>query len=157
METKNKISKLGVAGMIGLVASILSIIGFTTGKNGPDFFSAQQPAQTSAFYTTTPSPEITPEPNDIIQQPQDLEVYPSDTARFTVVASRTVKSYTWQYLKPGASWKNVTSSIFPSATTDTLTFVANDSHNGFQYRCIVRFEDGTSEVSDPAKLTVKSY
>lgn len=105
----------------------------------------------------TSTPEITPEPNDIIQQPQDLEVYPSDTAKFTVVASKAVKSYMWQYLKPGASWKNVTVSIFPSATTDTLTFIAHDSHNGFQYRCIVHFEDGTTEVSEPAKITVKSY
>ena len=105
----------------------------------------------------TSTPEITPEPNDIIQQPQDLEVYPSDTAKFTVVASKAVKSYMWQYLKPGASWKNVTVSIFPSATTDTLTFIAHDSHNGFQYRCIVHFEDGTTEVSEPAKITVKNY
>lgn len=104
-----------------------------------------------------PTPEITPEPKDIIQQPQDLEVYPSDTAKFTVVASKAVKSCMWQYLKPGASWKNVTVSIFPSATTDTLTFIAHDSHDGFQYRCIVHFEDGTTAVSDPAKITVKSY
>jgi len=130
---------------------VLIYISFAASKNPTD---NTHPTQESEI---TSPPEITPEPNDIIQQPQDLEVYPSDTARFTVVASRAVKSYTWQYLKPGASWKNVTSSIFPSATTDTLTFVANDSHNGFQYRCIVRFEDGTSEVSDPAKLTVKSY
>ena len=107
--------------------------------------------------TPEPTPEITPEPKNIIQQPQDLEVYPSDTAKFTVVASKAVKSYMWQYLKPGASWKNVTVSIFPSATTDTLTFIAHDSHNGFQYRCIVHFEDGTTEVSEPAKITVKSY
>lgn len=107
--------------------------------------------------TPTPTAEITPEPSDIIQQPQDLEVYPSDTARFTIVASKAVKSYMWQYLKPGASWKNVTVSIFPSATTDTLTFVAHDSHDGFQYRCIVHFEDGTTEVSEPVKITVKSY
>ena len=53
--------------------------------------------------------------------------------------------------------KNVTVSIFPSATTDTLTFIAHDSHDGFQYRCIVHFEDGTTAVSDPAKITVKSY
>ena len=157
METKNKISILGVAGLIGLVASILTIVGFTTGKDGPEFFSTPQPVQTPGFYTQTPSPEITPEPKDIIQQPQDLEVYPSDTAKFTVVASKAVKSYMWQYLKPGASWKNVTVSIFPSATTDTLTFIAHDSHNGFQYRCIVHFEDGTTEVSEPAKITVKSY
>lgn len=120
--------------------------------------SPQEPKITSSpEITPTPTPEITPEPDSIIQQPQDLEVYPSDTAKFTVVASKAVKSYMWQYLKPGASWKNVTVSIFPSATTDTLTFIAHDSHNGFQYRCIVHFEDGTTEVSEPAKITVKSY
>ena len=77
--------------------------------------------------TPEPTPEATPEPKNIIQQPKDLEVYPSDTARFTVVASKAVKSYMWQYLKPGASWKNVTVTIFPSASTDTLTFIAHDS------------------------------
>lgn len=60
METENKISKLGVAGLIGLVASILTIVGFTTGKDGPEFFSTPQPVQTPVFYTPTPSPEITP-------------------------------------------------------------------------------------------------
>ena len=62
METENKISKLGVAGLIGLVASILTIVGFTTGKDGPEFFSTPQPVQTPAFYTPAPTPEVTPTP-----------------------------------------------------------------------------------------------
>ena len=105
----------------------------------------------------TPGASITPTPTDIIQQPENLEVYPSDTARFTVVASKAVKSYMWQYCKDGVTWKNVTVSEFPSAVTDTLVFKAHNAHNGFQYRCIVHFEDGTTEVSEPAKITVKSY
>ena len=165
MEAKNTISKLGAVGLIGLVASILTIVGFTTGKDGPEFFSTPQPVQTPVFYTSTLFPEITqtptaenkPEPNDIIQQPQDLEVYPQDTAKFTVVASKAVKSYMWQYCKDGATWKNVTVSVFPSAITNTLVFKAHSAHNGFQYRCIVHFEDGTTTVSAPAKITVKSY
>lgn len=63
METKNKISKLGMAGLIGLVASILTIIGFTTGKDGPELFSTPQPIQTPAFYTPAPTPEVTPTPS----------------------------------------------------------------------------------------------
>ena len=63
METENKISKLGVAGLIGLVASILTIVGFTTGKDGPEFFSTPQPVQTPAFYTPAPTPEVTPTPS----------------------------------------------------------------------------------------------
>jgi len=135
----------------------LAVLGVLSYKSNAG--TGNPPASTLSPQETeiVPTPEITPEPKDIIQQPQDLEVYPSDTAKFTVVASKAVKSYMWQYLKPGASWKNVTVSIFPSATTDTLTFIAHDSHNGFQYRCIVHFEDGTTEVSEPAKITVKSY
>ena len=63
IEIENKISKLGVAGLIGLVASILTIVGFTTGKNGPGFFSTPQPVQTPAFYTPAPTPEVTPTPS----------------------------------------------------------------------------------------------
>lgn len=145
------IIRIFVSAICLAVSGMLIYKSFTAPEGGVNNTpSPQEPKITS-------SPEITPEPNDIIQQPQDLEVYPSDTAKFTVVASKAVKSYMWQYLKPGASWKNVTVSIFPSATTDALTFVAHNSHNGFQYRCIVHFEDGTTAVSDPAKITVKSY
>lgn len=73
METENKISKLGVAGLIGLVASILTIVGFTTGKDGPEFFSTPQPVQTPVFYTPTPSPEITPTPTPEITPTTKLE------------------------------------------------------------------------------------
>ena len=196
---------------IALIASLIGIFVFLTGKNFPDIFGPKEssPPQTQVIqnvnvYTTQqntssdglqessfaippeitpmptpeitpmptpeitpmPTPEITPVPtpveptpkaNSIIHQPESIEVYPSDTARFTVGTSGAVKSYMWQYLKPGESWKNITVSIFPSATTDTLTFIAHDSHNGFQYRCIVHFENGTTEVSDAARITVKSY
>lgn len=145
---------------IALLASIITVFAFFTGITTilpPEPSYTPEPAKPADYNTLSSTPEITPEPNYIIQQPKDLTVYPLDTARFTVVASKAVKSYMWQYLKPGASWKNVTVTIFPSATTDTFTFTAHDSHNGFQYRCIVHFEDGTTEVSEPAKITVKSY
>ena len=187
----NKKLKKSTIKKIALIASLIAIFVFLTGKNLPDIFEPKesspsqpqvinnnvnnvtvytQPQDTSpdVLQESSPAipPEITPMPtpvqptpkaSSIIHQPENIEVYPSDTAKFTVGASKAVKSYMWQYLKPGASWKNVTVSIFPSATTDTLTFIAHDSHNGFQYRCIVHFEDGTTEVSEPAKITVKNY
>jgi len=215
----NKKLKKSTVKKIALIASLIGIFVFLTGKNFPDIFGPKEssPSQTQVIQnvnvytmqqdtsseglkessptippeitpvptpeitpmptpeiTPAPTPEITPMPtpeitpmptpveptpkaNSIIHQPESIEVYPSDTARFTVGTSGAVKSYMWQYLKPGESWKNITVSIFPSATTDTLTFIAHDSHNGFQYRCIVHFENGTTEISDAAKITVKSY
>ena len=145
-----------------LVVSLLTMKITYAQTVAPDLkpYYSQIPQQIGTIETI--APEIIPQAtctlsNSIIQQPENLEVYPSDTASFTVAASKAVKSYMWQYCKDGVTWENVSISVFPSAVTDTLVFKAHSAHDGFQYRCIVYFEDGTTEVSEPAKITVKSY
>ena len=114
-----------------------------------------EPARITVANIFDPFPAANLDESNIVVQPQDVEVRASTKVSFFVVVSDTVKSYQWQYSKNGYSWKNVTNSTFPSAVTDTLTFDAQRSHNGFQYRCFIRYENGSSELSDAATITVK--
>jgi hypothetical protein len=41
--------------------------------------------------------------------------------------------------------------------TDTLTVAATGARNGYDYRCIVTFADGTELASKPAELTVNTF
>ena len=60
------------------------------------------------------------------------------------------RSYTWQYkTATGTTWATTGAS-----KTNTLTVTAN-TNNGYQYRCIVKDDNGT-ETSEPATLTVTS-
>ena len=40
--------------------------------------------------------------------------------------------------------------------TDTLTVVATGARNGYDYRCLITFADGTQVYSEPAELTVQT-
>ena len=41
--------------------------------------------------------------------------------------------------------------------TNTLTVPATGARNGYNYRCIITFADGTQLISEPAELTVNTY
>jgi hypothetical protein len=41
--------------------------------------------------------------------------------------------------------------------TDTLTVKATGARNGYDYRCLITFADGTQMYSEPAELTVQTY
>ncbi len=126
------------------------VVTFTDGSS-----ITSEPAKIIVASIFDPFPAPTLDESGIIVQPQDVEVRASSKASFFVVVSDSVKSYQWQYSKNGYSWKNVSNSIFPSAVTDTLTFDAQRSHNGFYYRCFIRYKNGTSELSEAATITVK--
>lgn len=118
----NKKLKKSTIKKIALIASLIAIFVFLTGKNLPDIFEPKesspsqpqvinnnvnnvtvytQPQDTSSdvLQESSPAipPEITPMPtpvqptpkaSSIIHQPENIEVYPSDTAKFTVGASK---------------------------------------------------------------------
>ena len=97
------------------------------------------------YFATAPAVVIT-------SQPQDVVVVAGGTVRFTVVAEGDGLRYQWQYkTATGTSWSNNTVS---SATTAALSFTANTSRNGYQYRCKITASNGTTVISDAAKLTV---
>ena len=120
----NKKLKKSTIKKIALIASLIAIFVFLTGKNLPDIFEPKesspsqpqvinnnvnnvtvytQPQDTSSdvLQESSPAipPEITPMPTPVqptpkassnIHQPENIEVYPSDTAKFTVGASKAV-------------------------------------------------------------------
>ena len=85
----------------------------------------------------------------ITTQPKSTTVGVGSTTKFTVVATGSSLTYTWQYKNAGASsWGTL------KTTTPTLTVSkVPSSINGRQYRCIVK--SGSSSVtSSVATLTV---
>ncbi len=85
----------------------------------------------------------------ITTQPMAQTVNAGDTVTFMVTATGA-ESYQWQYSKDsGSTWSNCT------GTAASFTFKAKASFNGYQYRCIVTNENG-STTSNAATLTVLS-
>ena len=94
--------------------------------------------------------------NKITAQPADASVSAGKSASFTVAVKGDVSSYVWQVSKDsGTTWKNVSAVNYPSALTASLSFKAKQTMNGFLYRCVVTFTDGTVLTSNTALLTVQ--
>lgn len=87
----------------------------------------------------------------IIQQPVDVTAPLGSNVNFTVAATSTggTLSYQWQYFT-GGRWYN---SPATGNQTPTLSLEATAARNGLQYRCIVSNPIG-STTSDAATLTV---
>jgi len=83
-------------------------------------------------------------------QPQDFTGKVGDIAKFTVTADGSNLSYQWQFNDYGV-WKN---SGMTGAKTATISVPITEKRDGQQYRCIVTSANGTSAVSDSAKLAV---
>ena len=96
-------------------------------------------------------PEVVP--SVIVKQPEAVSTDSGNEVQFSVVAEGNIVSYQWQYRKL-YKWFNTSMSGY---NTDTLTVAATGQRNGYGYRCIITFADGTVLTSDEAKLTVKTY
>ena len=88
-----------------------------------------------------------PEQPVIAKQPADVTVKAGQNAAFEMEAYGA-DSYQWQESKDGTSWLD-----YPGAVTSTLTFKAEASLDGRQYRCVASNASG-SVVSNAATLTV---
>ena len=88
----------------------------------------------------------------ITGQPQSVTVDSGETVRFSVAAEGDVVSYKWEYRKI-YKWFDTSMEGFD---TDTLTIPAVGYRNGYDYRCLITFADGTQTYSEPAELTVKT-
>ena len=85
----------------------------------------------------------------ITRQPISQTVIAGEKVSFKVVATGAT-SYQWYYKKPNAtSWTKSTK------TTATYSLTAKETHNGYQYKCLVS-NDAGSVWSDVAVLTVKT-
>ncbi|MBR0354690.1 MAG: leucine-rich repeat protein [Oscillospiraceae bacterium] len=84
-------------------------------------------------------------------QPESTMHYPGFTAVFSVTATGGGLSYQWQFMNPSTGkWANCSDA---SATTSRLSVEVKTYRNGFQYRCKVSNEAGTT-TSAAATLTV---
>lgn len=94
-----------------------------------------------------PNPEV-----GTVTQPKDAEVVTGALVQFSVKAGGEVRSYEWQY-KRSDRWHT---SNLDGWNTNTLSFYAFGNRDGYRYRCVVTFADGTSVVSEEATLRVKT-
>ena len=102
-------------------------------------------------YTLTIEAEAQ-EPAAITAQPENVTVASGEKAIFTVATTGEVVSYQWQYKKLHV-WFDTTMEGY---NTDTLTVAATGQRNGYDYRCVVTFADGTKITSDAAEMTVET-
>lgn len=107
------------------------------------------PVAGDAVYTATYKASVKPA-SYITSQPKDITVDSGETVQFTVGVSGSVVSWKWEYRKV---WKWFDTSM-TGYNTDTLTVAATGARNGYDYRCLVTFADGTKVYSEPAELTV---
>ena len=89
----------------------------------------------------------------ITTQPEDAVVTEGETAEFKVGTKGDVRSYQWQVSKNnGKRWTNLSSRTY--GASDTLSFTAEKSYDGYLFRCVVTFKNFKVSYSQAAKLTV---
>ena len=96
-------------------------------------------------------PEVIP--SVITKQPEAIHAETGTEVQFHVEAEGDIVSYKWEYRKV---WKWFNTSM-TGYNTDTLTVTATGARNGYDYRCIITFADGTVLTSEMAELTVTTY
>ena len=89
----------------------------------------------------------------ITKQPVSANLEIGKNAVFTVEATGAgTLSYQWQY-NEGAGWKDSTAS---GAKTASMSISVTAARDGLQYRCAVTSSNGTSALSEPAAIKVKT-
>jgi plastocyanin len=91
---------------------------------------------------------------NITTQPQNTAVIEGSTGTFTIAATITSDSITYQWqisTNGGASWSNINGANTPSYTTPATTYPTTPSE---QFRCVLTNPAATTVTSNPATLTV---
>ena len=108
--------------------------------------------QTGTSVTSSTATLTVRVPLQITQQPANRTVEIGENANFTVKTDGSGLKYQWQYRASSTgNWTNTTAT---GAQTATLTIPGTTSRNGYQYRCTVSDQSGTSMTSAAATLTV---
>ena len=125
--------------------------------NEGDYYPPTQKREGYTLFTCTLCGEtkkvVDLPPAEIIAHPVSVAVDSGETVQFTVQTSGVVVSYKWEYRK---IWKWFDTTM-EGSNTDTLTVPATGARNGYDYRCVITFADGTVLISDAAELTVRTY
>ncbi len=125
--------------------------------NEGDYYPPTQKREGYTLFTCTLCGEtkkvVDLPPAEIITHPVSVAVDSGETVQFTVQTGGVVVSYKWEYRK---IWKWFDTTM-EGSNTDTLTVPATGARNGYDYRCVITFADGTVLTSDAAELTVRTY
>ena len=120
----------------------------TTGKSG-NYYRCQITDSKGGLVSTS---EVRLYVLGITGQPTTQKVKSGATAKFTVSATGTGKTYQWYYkTSESGSWKAVSGD---SAKTATLKVSATTGKNGYYYRCKVSDNGGNSTYTDTVRLYV---
>ena len=92
-----------------------------------------------------------PDPK-IVSQPGSVNADSGETVTFRVETEGEAVAWKWEYRKI-YTWFGTS---MEGWDTDTLTVPATGARNGYDYRCIVTFADGTELTTEPAELTVNT-
>ena len=100
-------------------------------------------------------------PAQITSAPSSATISCGGNATFSVTASGTVSTYSWEYRTSSSApfWQDVTNGgIYSGATTATLTLTdVPQSFSGYQYRALVKGVcTGVDFTTPPATLTVNA-
>ncbi|MBS1774592.1 MAG: hypothetical protein JST82_17175, partial [Bacteroidetes bacterium] len=137
----------------GATTATLSITGATAGMNGYLYRAiannscGSSSASSAATLTVNSAPSIT-------SSPSSTAVCNTSGASFSVGASNSPTSYTWQ-VNSGSGYTNISNGgIYSGATTTTLNISSTTGLNGYLYRAIANNACGSSSASSAATLTV---
>ena len=107
----------------------------------------------NATYTATYTATAIKVESAITKQPEDATAESGETVQFKVEVEGDVVSYKWEYRKI-SKWYNT---AMEGYNTDTLTVAAKGDRNGYDYRCVITFADGTVLTSEHGELTVITH
>lgn len=90
---------------------------------------------------------------EITAQPEDASVFANAEAEFALETNSKVKSCQWQIAKTkDGVWTNLNRRQYGSS--ETLKIRALEKYNKWFFRCIVTFRDGSTQVSEEARLNI---
>jgi len=111
------------------------------------------PAETEAPVVTEAPAEPEVVADAILEQPESVTAVKGSTATFKVGVQGEVSYVRWQYSKDnGTKWTSLSTVTY--GASETLRVIANNTRNGWMFRAVVYFADGSKLTSDGAKLTV---
>ncbi|MBQ1305428.1 MAG: hypothetical protein IIY44_03420, partial [Erysipelotrichales bacterium] len=106
-------------------------------------------SNTATLTVTSSGPTIT-------TQPKSQTVSAGTAASFKVVATGTNLKYQWYYRTSSTgTWAKSTAAC---ASTNTYTLAASSvtkARSGYQYRCVIKDENGSTVTSEAATLTIE--
>ena len=95
-------------------------------------------------------------PLTITKQPQDVERFVGEKVEFFIEATGGMRPYTyqWQYKKGNGEWQDPDASWSVGYNYTPFGFLAHEDEftTGYQYRCIITDDAGTSVSSDVVKV-----